>query len=190
MPAAAVNVTATFNTTGTTYPLAATASPFAGGAVTGAGNYAAASARTVTATANPGYTFSAWSGYAGCASANPCTFNMPAAAVTLVATFTAIPNTYPVTLAASPVAGGTVAGAGSYASGSARTVTATANAGYTFSAWSGYAGCTSVNPCNFTMPASAVTMTASFAPTTVPLSGLVAYYCFDDPAKPWQRLQY
>ena len=181
MPAAAVGLSAMFTATPLTYALTTSASPAAGGTVSGAGSYASGTARSVTATANPGYTFTAWSGYAGCASVNPCTFTMPAAAVSLTATFTATPATYAITLSASPVAGGTVSGAGSYASGSARTVTATANSGYTFTAWSGYAGCASVNPCAFTMPAAAVNLVATFTASTT-LAGQVAYYCFDDPA--------
>jgi hypothetical protein len=74
-----------------TYPLTASASPAASGSVSGAGSYAAGATRSVVATANPGYAFSSWSGYAACASVNPCTFTMPAAAVNLTAVFVAAP---------------------------------------------------------------------------------------------------
>ena len=43
---------------------------------------------------------------------------------------------YTVAVSASPSAGGTVAGGGTFASGSSDTVTATANSGYTFANWS------------------------------------------------------
>ncbi|HZS45452.1 MAG TPA: hypothetical protein VFC63_10150, partial [Blastocatellia bacterium] len=43
---------------------------------------------------------------------------------------------YAINLIASPSAGGTVSGGGTVAPGTSRTVTATANAGYTFSTWS------------------------------------------------------
>ncbi|MBI2416662.1 MAG: DUF3494 domain-containing protein, partial [Ignavibacteriales bacterium] len=51
----------------------------------------------------------------------------------LVANFTAI--TYAVSLSSNPVAGGTTSGAGSFNSGASVTVTAAANAGYTFTNW-------------------------------------------------------
>jgi exo-beta-1,3-glucanase (GH17 family) len=49
--------------------------------------------------------------------------------------FVASPSTSTITLSASPAAGGTVSGAGTFATGSSRTVTATANSGYTFANW-------------------------------------------------------
>jgi exo-beta-1,3-glucanase (GH17 family) len=51
------------------------------------------------------------------------------------ANFVATPATYIITLSASPAAGGTVSGGGSFAAGSSRTVTATAASGYTFANW-------------------------------------------------------
>ena len=47
---------------------------------------------------------------------------------------TTAPN-YTITVSASPSAGGTVSGGGTFAAGSSRTVTATANSGYTFANW-------------------------------------------------------
>ena len=44
-------------------------------------------------------------------------------------------NTYTITATASPTAGGTVTGAGTYNEGATVTLTATANSGYTFSKW-------------------------------------------------------
>ena len=49
--------------------------------------------------------------------------------------FVAAPSISTITLSASPAAGGTVSGGGTFASGSSRTVTATANSGYTFANW-------------------------------------------------------
>jgi len=49
--------------------------------------------------------------------------------------FVAISSTSTITLSASPIAGGTVSGAGTFATGSSRTVTATANSGYIFANW-------------------------------------------------------
>src|SRR5262245_51105664 len=45
------------------------------------------------------------------------------------------PNNFTIALSAAPVAGGSVSGGGTFASGSSRTVTATANSGYTFTNW-------------------------------------------------------
>ena len=55
---------------------------------------------------------------------------------TLVANFTSVvPTQYTVTLSSIPLAGGTTSGSGPFNSGSSVTVTATANAGYTFTNW-------------------------------------------------------
>jgi hypothetical protein len=44
-------------------------------------------------------------------------------------------STYTIAVSASPTAGGTVSGSGTFGAGSSRTVTATANGGYTFANW-------------------------------------------------------
>ncbi|MDD6837012.1 MAG: hypothetical protein PUF04_07625, partial [bacterium] len=46
------------------------------------------------------------------------------------------PTMYTLTLAASPAEGGTVSGAGQYEAGTAASIQATANSGYTFTRWS------------------------------------------------------
>jgi hypothetical protein len=59
-----------------------------GGTVSAGGSYAANTSRTVTATPNSGYSFSSWSGSAVCSGqGSTCYFTMPAAAVSLMATF-------------------------------------------------------------------------------------------------------
>ncbi len=120
----------------TNYPLTTVASPAAGGTVSGAGTYASGSVVTVTATPAAGYTFTAWGGDA---SGNNATTSVTMSSnKSVIATFTAIPPTnYTLTTTALPVAGGTVSGAGSYASGTVVTVTATPAPGYTFVNWSG-----------------------------------------------------
>jgi len=52
-----------------------------------------------------------------------------------VANFTANRGNYTIAVSASPSAGGMMAGAGTFASGSSQTVTATPNSGYTFANW-------------------------------------------------------
>jgi len=76
-------------------------------------------------------------------------------------TFTTIPQ---VTLASNPVAGGTTAGAGTFAQGSVVTVTATPNTGFTFTNWTNNGVVASLSPSfQFTM-AGNIALVANFAP--------------------------
>jgi gliding motility-associated-like protein/uncharacterized repeat protein (TIGR02543 family) len=133
-------VTATFQEI--KYTLTATASPSAGGTITGAGSYTAGSTATLTATPASGYAFVGWSGDAtGTSSSVTVTMD---GNKSVTATFEVIqPDKYILTTTASPVAGGTVSGSGSYTSGSTATLTATPATGYTFTGWSGNATGTS-----------------------------------------------
>jgi hypothetical protein len=116
-----------------TYTIAVSASPSAGGTVGGGGTFASGSSPTVTATANTGYTFVNWTENGNVVSSSTnYNFNLTTNR-TLVANFTAI--NYTIAVSASPSAGGTVSGAGIFAYGSARTVTATTNSGYYFVNW-------------------------------------------------------
>jgi len=137
------SVTANFTVTATTYTLTTAASPAAGGSVSGGGSYASGANATVTATANAGYTFTGWSGAAS-GTTNPISVAMTANK-SVTANFTATATNYTLTVTASPAAGGTVTGAGSYSSGSTATITATANSGYMFTGWSGAASGTSAS---------------------------------------------
>src|SRR5262249_24707230 len=122
-------------TTGANRSLTVSASPSAGGVVSGGGTFPAGSSRTVTATANSGYAFAGWSENGNVVSTSASyTFTLNANRA-LVANFTATPVNYTISLGASPIAGGAVSGAGTFAAGSSRTVTATANSGYTFANW-------------------------------------------------------
>ncbi|MBI2514347.1 MAG: hypothetical protein HYV96_20430 [Opitutae bacterium] len=71
-----------------------------------------------------------------------------------------VPTNATITGVANPSAGGTVAGTGTFAVGSTQTLTATANAGYTFTGWAD--GNTS-NPRQIVVPVGGATYTASFA---------------------------
>ena len=116
-----------------TYTITATASPAAGGTITGAGTYAHGESATLTATAATGYTFTNWTKNGTVVSTNAeYTFTVTGAAA-YVANFTL--NTYAITATANPTAGGTVAGAGTYNHGASCTLTATAATGYTFVNW-------------------------------------------------------
>ena len=116
-----------------TYTITATANPTAGGTVTGAGTYNEGATVTLTATANSGYAFSKWTKNGTQVSTN-ATYSFTATAdAAYVAVFTQ--NTYAITATANPTAGGTVSGAGNYASGATCTLVATPAAGYEFTKW-------------------------------------------------------
>lgn len=89
-----------------------------GGSVTGGGTYESGTTATLTATANTGYKFKQWS--------DGNTNATRTVTVTANATYTAQfeKTTCTVTAAASPAAGGTVTGGGTYESGTSVTLTA------------------------------------------------------------------
>jgi len=89
----------------------------------------------VTATVASGYVFNGWSGDAS-GTANPLTITMDKNK-TVTANFVAV---YTLTIAVSPIGGGTVSrnpSQDNYNAGTSVTVTATAESGYTFMGWSG-----------------------------------------------------
>ncbi|MBW4889759.1 DUF3494 domain-containing protein [Mucilaginibacter sp. HMF5004] len=121
----------------TTIPQVTTVSnPVLGGTTAGAGTFAQGSVNTVTATPNTGFTFTNWTVNGVIVSTSSSYQFTMAGNKALVANFAAIPaGNFAVNLSSSPAAGGTTAGAGSFATGSLITVTATPNAGYTFVNW-------------------------------------------------------
>jgi len=166
------NRTLVANFAAVNYTISVSASPSAGGTVTGGGTFAAGSSRTVTASANSGYTFSNWTENGGVVSSSTSyTFTLNSNR-SLVANFTS-PN-YTISVSASPSAGGTVTGGGTFAAGSSRTVTASANSGYTFSNWTENGGVVSSSTsytftlnsnrslvANFTSPNYTISVSAS-----------------------------
>ncbi len=112
------------------------ANPTAGGVPNGAGNFAQGSTITVTATALPTFAFTNWTENGTVVSTSTSyTFKVNGNR-TLVANFIPIPvGNSAISLSSSPAAGGNTGGAGAYPTGSVRTVTATANTGYTFTNW-------------------------------------------------------
>ena len=132
------SVTANFQsqTTTTKYSLATTASPIAGGNISGAGTYDAGTVATLTATPAPGYTFIGWSGDASGASASTAITMTSDKSVT--ANFQVAGNTsYALSAMVIPAGGGVVTGAGTYPAGAVVVIEAEAAAGYTFVGWSG-----------------------------------------------------
>jgi uncharacterized repeat protein (TIGR02543 family) len=110
---------------------------------------------TVTATAASDYTFTEWSG--ACQGTGACTITMSANR-SVSATFTQNKTYY--TLSATKEGNGTINGSPAgiscgavcshnYESGTPVNLTATADAGYTFSGWSG--ACTGTGPCSVSM---------------------------------------
>ena len=148
------NVTALF--TLNNYAIIAAANPAGGGTVSCTPNPVDfGGSSSCTATANAGYTFANWSG--DCAGAT-CALSNVTATRNVTANFTL--NSYPITVAASPVAGGTVTCAPNPVnSGGTSSCTATPNAGYTFANWSG--DCTGAS-CTLTNVTSAKSVTANF----------------------------
>ncbi|MDB4913778.1 MAG: cell wall/surface repeat protein [Gemmatimonadetes bacterium] len=128
------STTRTFTIAGT-FSIAASESPISTGTIAGAGTYATGDAVTLTATAASGYTFSNWT-ESGVVVATSATYTFSAVtARTLVANFVVTPTTSGISLSREPFAGGSVSGAGSFATGSVVTVIATANNGYNFVNW-------------------------------------------------------
>lgn len=136
---------ANFTSSPTNYTVSTSAAPSNAGTTTGAGSYAPGSTVTVTATANSGDSFSSWTQNGAIVStASSYTFTLNANR-TLVANFTSRLAYYTVTLSASPSNGGYVYGAGSFAAGSLRSVTAIARSGYVFSKWTENGGVVSTS---------------------------------------------
>ena len=121
------------NFTINTYTITASANPNNGGTVSGGGTFNYGQNCTVAATANTGYTFTNWTENGNVVSTNASyTFTVEANR-NLVANFTI--NSYTVNVSADPTNGGSVTGGGTFNFGQSCTVSATANAGYTFTNW-------------------------------------------------------
>lgn len=116
------------------------ASPPAGGTVSqsGSGQYTLGQTAWIYATANSGYRFDHWSAYGNTYPGNDVdkviTQDMLGNTYNCVATFVqATPRT--ISVSASPSAGGTVSGGGTYYDGDVITISASANPGYRFGHW-------------------------------------------------------
>ena len=145
------------------YTINVSANPTEGGSVSGGGAFNSGTSRTVTATANEGYSFTNWTENGNVVSTNAnYTFTVTANR-TLVANFTAnAPSQYTIIVSANPAEGGTVSGGGTFNSGTSRTVTATANEGYSFTNWTENGSVVSTNA-NYTFTVTANrTLVANF----------------------------
>ena len=166
-------VTANF-TTVPTYVLTTAVSPSVAGTISPAAGdhtYNQGTIVPVTATANPGYAFSGWSG--ACTGTDPgaCSVTMDAAK-SVTANFTLLP-TYVLTMATDGNGTTTPAvGGHTYPQGTVVPISAIPNSGYIFDSWTGDADCADGS---VTMNA-AKTCTANFvtAPPGVTLDGAVS----------------
>ena len=138
--------------------------------VTNSTPYAAGVSVSIRAVAAAGYHFVSWTAPAG-GFTNPSsattTFTMPAQDVTVTANFE-VGGAYTLTMAASPIMGGTaydVTGASPYNEGEVVSIQAIAASGYQFAGWAAPAGSLAnaySTATTFTMPAQDVGVTATF----------------------------
>jgi uncharacterized repeat protein (TIGR02543 family) len=115
------------------YQINTTSSPLSGGSVTGAGSYTHGTSVTLAATPSSGYSFVNWTEGGTQVSGNSSYTFTAESDRNLVANFSQ--NTYTVTTASNPPAGGTTDGGGNFLYGATATVTATPAAGYQFLNW-------------------------------------------------------
>jgi hypothetical protein len=119
-------------TDGSTYTIAANASPADSGTITNTGLYPDHSSAPLIATPNAGYAFVNWTENGTVASTNPnYTFTVTGDR-TLVANFS--PGSL-ITTSSSPLTGGTTDGGGSFVNGGTRTMEAVPSANYRFVNW-------------------------------------------------------
>jgi uncharacterized repeat protein (TIGR02543 family) len=138
--------------------------------VTNASPYAAGVQVSIQAVPASGYRFVNWTAPAGSftnASSATTTFTMPGQDVTVTANFE-VGGAYTLTMAASPIMGGTaydVTGASPYNEGEVVSIQAIAASGYQFAGWAAPAGSLAnayAAATTFTMPAQNVVVTATF----------------------------
>ena len=146
------------------YIITAIADPEEGGVVTGSNGYNFDDVCTLTATANPGYTFVNWTKDGEEVTTEPEYSLEVTESATYVAHFSI--NTYTISAMADPEEGGTVTGAGDYVYGTTCTLVATANENYDFMGW--------------TKGEDLVSTEASFTFTVTASETYVAVFSFDD----------
>jgi uncharacterized repeat protein (TIGR02543 family) len=157
-----------------TYSLTMAVSPAGTGNatdVTNASPYAAGVGVSIKAVPASGYHFVNWTAPAGSfasGTAAQTTFTMPAQNVVVTANFEVGAPGYALTMAASPIMGGTasdVTGASPYMQGEIVSIQAVAASGYQFVGWTAPAGSLAnayATATTFTMPAQNVVVTATF----------------------------
>jgi hypothetical protein len=193
MPAQGVTVTANF-AVGTEYTLTMAASPITGGTATdisGASPYLPGAVVSIQAVAASGYRFVNWTAPAGSfadANAADTTFTMPGQDTTVTANFEES-GEYTLTMAASPIMGGTaydVTGTSPYSQGEVVSIQAVAASGYQFAGWAAPAGTFAnsyATATTFTMPAQNVVITSTFQVASTTGTGcFIATAAYGSPA--------
>jgi len=176
-----------------TYSLTMAVSPAGTGNatdVTNASPYAAGVQVSIQAVPASGYHFVNWTAPAGSftnASSATTTFTMPSQDVTVTANFEVGADDYTLTMAASPIMGGTaydVTGASPYNEGEVVSIQAVAASGYQFAGWAAPAGALAnayATATTFTMPAQDVTVTATFQVTQTGGACFIATAAYGSP---------
>ncbi|MFZ4656017.1 MAG: InlB B-repeat-containing protein, partial [Caldilineaceae bacterium] len=161
-----------------TYTITASASPAAGGSVSGDGTVNHGDPVTVTATANLGYSFVNWT-EGGNAVSTAAQYGFTATGNrSLVANFSL--NQYTITVSAIPAAGGSVTGGGTVSYGSTRTVIATANNGYSFANWTENGNPVSINATYVFTATGNRTLVANFSPSQQAVALQAQTMCYGD----------
>lgn len=175
------------------YSLTMAVSPAGTGTATDETNvspYAAGVQVTIKAVPAAGYHFVNWAAPAGSftnASAATTTFTMPSQDVTVTANFEVGAPEYTLTMAASPIMGGTatdVTGTSPYNEGEVVSIQAVAASGYQFAGWTAPAGSLANAygaATTFTMPAQDVTITATFQVTQTGGACFIATAAYGSP---------
>lgn len=128
------------------YTITLSANPTNGGTVNGGGTYSQGQTCTVTANANPSYSFVNWTENGTQVSANSTYSFTVAGNRTLVANFSYSPTGYVINATAEPSYGGLVSGAGTYNQGQTCTLIATPNPNYDFANWTEGGNVVSTSP--------------------------------------------
>ena len=191
MAAQGVTVTANF-AVGTEYTLTMAASPITGGTATdvsGASPYLPGAAVSIQAVAASGYRFVNWTAPVGSfadANAAQTTFTMPGQDTMVTANFEES-GEYTLTMAASPIMGGTAydaTGTSPYNQGEVVSIQAVAASGYQFVGWSAPTGSlanANALATTFTMPAQNVIVTATFQVTQTTSGCFIATAAYGSP---------
>ncbi len=159
-----------------TFLITATASPAGAGTIAGAGPYPEGSLATLVASANPGFVFTGWTENGVTVSTSATYAFTVSADRTLVANFA---PAYTIAISDLPTYGGSSAGGGVHAAGSAVTLTATPSPGFVFVDWTEFGSEVSATPVySFTADMDR-TLVAHYAP-----AGPSAWFDFDTGSPP------
>ena len=147
------------------YTITAIADPEEGGIVTGGGEYAFGAICTLSATPNPGYTFTKWKQGNATVSTNPTYIFQVTGDASFTAIFTPIQQ-YTITARSNNDNWGTVSGDGQYYAGVTCTLHAMPNTGYRFDNWKMNGAVVSEEPDYTFVVTSNATYTAYFRETS------------------------